>query len=163
MARKTSALSFLPFTLTQSAADAYVQASIITALSGQTKVSYRLALFEIELPQIVVSGNSDYQVNLMRKSFAAMPVSPMLEKANIFSFRRGALFATSAGFIAPPERIMRWTWNDDDAPLIVEDPVYAQFDTALTALANVAYGRLGYWVDSISEVDRLTLIANSLS
>lgn len=162
MARKTQALSYLPFTLTQGGADAFVQASIATALTGQTKVCYRMASLEIEFPSIAIGASADWQFSITRKSYAAMPTSPTIEKAMIHYFRRQQYAATAVGFVFDV-RTMVWRWSDDDAPIIVEDPLYAQLDTATTSLTNVLYGRIGYWLDSISEVDKLTLVANSLS
>lgn len=162
MARKQQALSYLPFTLTQGSADAFVQVSIATALSGLTKTSYRMASLELEIPKRVVSDGSDYQISLTRKSYSAMPTSQIVEKSMIKYWRETSTSATAAGFMVLP-RTLLFTWGDDDAPIIVEDPIYAQLDSASTSVANVVYGRIGYWQDSISEVDRLTLIANSLS
>lgn len=160
MARKQQALSFLPFTLTQGSADAFIQASIATALTGLTKTAYRMALLEFEVPSIWNDGR-DLQLSLTRKSYAAMPTSMVLEKSNIFYWRRFVSLTTSGA--AMYDRVLRFTWTDDDAPIIVEDPIYAQLDSAATTASNVVYGRIGYWQDTISEVDRLTLIANSLS
>lgn len=162
MARKGNALSFLSGTLTQSGADAYIQLTLATALSGQTKVSYRMASLEIELPRVGAVDLSDQQFSITRKTYAAMPTSMYLEKSCIFYYRRQTMTPTSAGFAIYDRTIVR-LWNDQDAPIIVEDPIYAQFDTNATTYTGTAYFRLGYWVDSISEVDRLTLVANSLS
>lgn len=163
MARKGAALSYLVATITQGSADAFVQASIATALTGLSKTAFRLKTIEIELGQArSVASGADYQFTLARKSYAAMPTSPMLEKANIFALRLGAAQASAVGF-SFYDRIITHTYTDDDAPIIVEDPVYAQLDSASTSVANVLYVRLGYWQETISEVDRLTLIANSLS
>lgn len=160
MARKQQALSYLPFTLTQGGADAFIQASISTALSGLTKTCYRLSEILLEFPSCPNVLN-DMQFALTRKSYAAMATSMVLEKSMIAYYRRQANFTTSGMIIF--ERTVQLRWADDDAPILVEDPLYAQFDTASTSATNVLYGRIGYWQDSISEVDRLTLIANSLS
>lgn len=162
MARKTQALSFLPFTLTQGGADAFVQASISTALTGQTKVAYRMASLEVELPLYIATAVNDMQFSITRKSFAAFPTSMILEKSMIHYYRRNVHVATAVGFEIN-DRVMTWRWSDDDAPIIVEDPLYAQLDSASTGLTSVLYGRIGYWLDTISEVDKLTLVANSLS
>lgn len=162
MARKSTALSYLPFTLTQGAADGYIQASIATALTGQTKTCYRMASLEIELPSQAISATADWQLQITRKSYAAMPTSPVVEKSMIWYFRRQHIVITAVGALQA-SRTLNFTWSDDDAPIIVEDPIYAAFDSATTSLTNVVYGRIGYWLDSISEVDKLTLVANSLS
>lgn len=164
MARKTQALAFLSTTLTQGSADAFVQVSMATALTGLTKTSYRLKTLEWEFGQAwSAASGADYQFNLSRKSYAAMPTSPMLEKSNIFAYRQGSIQLSAVGALLAPPRVGRYIWDDDDAPIIVEDPLYWQLDTASTSATNVVYVRAGYWVDSISEVDRLQLVANSLS
>lgn len=160
MARKQQALSYLPFTLTQAGADGFIQATIATALSGLTKVSYRLAEIQLDLPRVSPIDQSNLQFSLTRKSFAAMPTS--LEKSLIWSWSIQSASQSAVGF-AFFEKTKIFRFSDDDAPIIVEDPIYAQFKSALTTLTQTVTGRLGYWQDSISEVDRLTLVANSLS
>ena len=160
MARKGRALAYLPFTLTQGANDAFVQAAISTALFGQTKTCYRLASIEFEFP--LLSANAgDLQFALTRKSYAAFPVNMLLEKSAIYYTRRRSSFTTSG--LVMEELVLTKTWSDDDAPILVEDPLYVQYDSANTGATNIGYGRLGYWIDTISEVDRLQLVANSLS
>lgn len=161
MARKGSALAYLSGTLTQGSNDAFIQLSIATALTGQTKTVYRMASLDIEWPAIASVNAVDYQFAITRKSYAAFPTSMNLEKSNIVYRRRNVAFTTSGLWVANRQETI--TWSDDDAPIIVEDPIYAQFDSASTSATNVAYFRIGYWLDSISEVDRLQLIANSLS
>lgn len=163
MPRKTQALAYISGTLTQGSADAFVQLTIATALSGQTKTCYRLASLEFELGQVrSAASGADYQFVLTRKSYSALPTSPMLEKSMIYYTRLSTTQLTAVGF-GYNDRTYTRTWSDDDAPIIVEDPIYAQLDSASTSVANVLYFRLGYWLDSISEVDRLQLVANSLS
>ncbi len=162
MARKTQALSYFTATLTQGGADAFIQAAIATALSGQTKVAYRLASLEVEWPRFPQVDQANHQLSLTRKSFAAMSASMLLEKSTIFARTRQVVLATAVGTYAY-DRTERFTWSDEDAPIIVEDPIYAQFDSAATALVNVCYIRLGYWQDTITELDKLSLVANSLS
>lgn len=162
MARKQTALSYFSGTLTQGGADAFVQLAVATALTGQTKTAYRLASLEYELGQVrsVVNG-AEYQIMMTRKTMAAFPTSPMLEKSVIWYDRIQCATQTAVGF-AFYGRTYKTTWSDADAPIIVEDPVYFQLDSALTTVANVVYFRIGYWQDTISEVDKLTLVANSL-
>jgi hypothetical protein len=51
---------------------------------------------------------------------------------------------------------------DDDEFLIVEDPLYAQLDSASTSGTNACQFALGYEEVSISADDRLELLVNSL-
>lgn len=162
MARKGRALAYLTATLTQGGNDAFIQTSIATALTGQTRTVYRLASMEIEWPPFINSAGNDAQLSLTRKSFSALATSMVLEKSMIFYRRRTNMYSTAVGNVVY-SRTELVTWSDDDAPVIVEDPIYAQLDTSGTSATNVAYIRLGYWLDSITEVDRLQLIANSLS
>lgn len=163
MPRKQQALSYFSLTLTQGSADAFVQASLATALTGQTKICYRLASLELELGQVrSAASGADYQVMLTRKSYAAFPTSPMLEKSMIYYTRLSTTQLTAVGF-GYNDRVLVKTWGDDDAPIIVEDPIYMSLDSASTSVSNVVYVRLGYWQDSINELDKLTLVANSLA
>jgi len=159
MATATTALAYLSGAPLQGSADAFVQASISTALSGQTNVCYRMKELVFELPQVANANACDYQVTFTRKSFAAIPA--ITEKSLIFTFRRSVAFATSGEAVY--DRVFRFTWSDSDAPIIVEDPIYVQFDSATTSAANTLYWRIGYVIQSINATDRLQLIANSLS
>lgn len=164
MASKASALRFLYATLTQGSADAFIQANMATALSGQTKTAYRVREILIEWG---VAGSSQgqgvfnggvWELCLTRKTQAAMPV--ITDKSVIAKFKRASAITTSGASIL--DTISRYVYSEDDDLIIVEDPVYWQLDTAGTALTNVAQVRVGYQEVSISEVDRLTLITNSL-
>lgn len=154
----TKALSYLYCTLTQGSADAFVQSQISTALTGLTTSCYRLRelLIQGAIPQ---AASASWEITLSRKSMAAMPT--ILEPSVIHRWSRQASFTTSG--LALVESTIRIAWTEEEAPIIVEDPIYAQLDTATTSASNTVYLRLGYVLESISQVDRLTLIANSLA
>lgn len=156
------ALSYLSATLTQGGADAFAQTTIATALSGQTKTAYLLREICWEFTGVFGfhrADASEISLSLTRKSFAAMPT--LLEKAIISKWKRTFGYATS-GFAAG-DTVIRVPFDADEAPIIVEDPIYAQIDSTATTEVNVVVVRLGYQLVNISEVDRLTLVANSLS
>jgi hypothetical protein len=153
-----AALSYLSAVLVQGGADAFIQAQIATALSGADGIAFRLR--EILLTASPAqAASASFEFSLTRKSFAAMPT--LVEKSLITRFSRAASFTTSGLFIV--DTTLRIPYSEDDAPIIVEDPLYAQIDTATTGAAGTFYVRLGYTQEKISAVDRLTLIANSLS
>lgn len=155
------ALSYLWTTLTQGSADAFIQATVSTGLFGQTKIAYRLReiLLEFSSTQGVAGTSSQWEVSLTRKSFAAMPTT--LEKSLIWKWKRSNVLVTSGMVTA--DTAVRVTFQESDNILVVEDPIYAQLDSNGTSATNVVYLRLGYERVAVSDVDRLTLIANSLA
>lgn len=151
-------------TLTQGSADAFIQASIATGLTGLPTIAYQLTELLIEFgvagtAQGVAAASGNWEVAITRKSMTAMPV--VTEKSMIHKFKRGAAFNTSGLVIA--DALLRITWPENTGPVIVEDPFYAQLDTASTSATNVVELKFSYQQIKISEVDRLQLIANSLT
>lgn len=160
------ALSYLWGTATQGSADAFVQLSMATGLSGQTRTAYQIHEIMIEwgLAQVAASGaipgvTSLIELALTRKSLTAMPV--ITEKSLIAKFGKQVSFTTSG--LSWASKVERYTYTEDDNLLVVEDPVYWQLDSVSTSLTIVAEVRIGYVPVSISDVDRLTLVANSLA
>lgn len=160
MATKADALSYLWTTLTQGSADAFVQASMATGLQGQTKAGYRIREVVLE-----GAGNSafaqtggTFEISCSRKSLAAMPV--LTEKSLIAKWKWINSFTTSG--LAVIQQTRREVFSDADNLIVVEDPFYWQLDSNGTSVASTVYVRVGYEIVTLSEVDRLTLIANSL-
>lgn len=158
-----SVVAYLYATLTQGGADAFVQGSISTGLTGLNTTAYQLRELVIEYGvagsgQGVSSVTSNWEIAITRKSMTAMPV--ITEKSVIAKFKRSMSLTTSGAVIA--DTVARYTWDEDNGPLIVEDPFYAQLDTAATTAVNVVEMRFGYVQVKVSEVDRLQLITNSL-
>jgi hypothetical protein len=151
------ALSYLTGSATQGSADAFVQAEISTALSGQTQRAFRVREVLFEHPLIAGNG-ANIAISLSRRSKTAEPVitdRDVMAKVNV-----SVSLTTSGAF--PLERVRRLTWAEDDELLIVEDPIYLVVDSASTGAANTVYCRIGYELVNISAVDRLTLLTQSL-
>lgn len=161
MATNVVALSYFWTTLTQGSSDAFIQASVTTGLYGQTKVAYRVRelLFEFSSTGGVAGATAQLELALTRKSFGAMPTAA--EKSLIWKWKRSNVLVTSGMVTA--NTAVREVFQESDNILLVEDPIYAQLDTNGTSATNTVYLRIGYERVSISDVDRLTLIANSLA
>lgn len=155
-----TALKYLWTSLVQGGNDAFVQAQIATGLFGQTKTAYRVREIITEWSGTLGAGNAaQYEFALTRKSFAAMPV--LTDKSLIVKTKRIGSFTTSGQAVIP--QIERIIYSDLDNLLIVEDPVYAQLDSNASGATNTLLVRIGYEIVTLSDVDRLTLIAQSLA
>lgn len=154
------ALRFIYGTATQGAADAFVASQITTALSGSSGIAYRVRELVLELssPSIVVGGNADLQVALSRRTKTAMPLisDPDVILKQSFTHR----LTTSGRWVI--DLIKRFTYSEDDELLIVEDPLYLCLDSDGTSAVQVCSCRIGYEQVRISDVDRLTLLTQSL-
>jgi len=151
-------MPYLYASATQGGADAFVQAELATALTGQTRNAYRVQEITLELAQRIVAVNaSDLSVAITRRSKAAMPNITDVDVIRKFTWAVGV--AGASGAVAE-ETIVVWT--PPAQVLIVEDPLYIQLDSTSTALTNTAIIRIEYEVVNISDIDRLTLLTQSL-
>lgn len=151
-------LQYLWGSALQSGADAFVQAAIATALNNVSGIAYSIKEIMFELPNLINASGSR-ECSLTRKSMAAMPL--ITEKSLITKFKQGEAFTTSGSIIN--DVIVRQTFDSPDQELlIVEDPIYFQFDTAAVG-TNTGYVRIGYVQQKISDLDRVSLIAASLA
>ena len=154
-----AALRYISGSVTQGGADAFAIASIATALAGATRQAYRIRELEFEIPRPMVNViNSNVEVTLSRRTKTAMPVITdvdVLKKIKVC-----AEFTTSGAQNA--ESVFRFAYAEDEDLLVVEDPLYLMVDSLSTTLTQTVYCRIGYEVTTISEVDRLTLLTQSL-
>ncbi len=146
----------------QGSADAFAQASIQTALEGQTRRAYQINEVSFEVTGVqVFSGTTtiqDFEFALTRRSKSAMPDLDDLDLIHKWKFL--GTNATSVGQVLQPDAIQ--VWQPSGVVLIVEDPIYIQVDsTATTNTFNIDV-LIDYTVVDISEVDRLTLLTQSL-
>lgn len=154
-----SPLKFIYVSATQGSADAFVQAQFSTGLSGQTATVGKIREILWEMPNLGAVNLASAEFSITTKTQAAMPT--LLDKSIIIRSKVQVNFGTSG--MAVYENVRRFTFQADDDLLFVSDPLYFQFDTNATAAVNTGYLRIGYTLEKISEVDRLTLLANSLS
>lgn len=154
------ALSYLYCTVTQGAADAFVQASIATPFASADADVGLIRELLIEWPTTVTNAAAvSWELCLTRKTQAAMP--NISDKSVILKKKKLANMSTS-GIYQDPKAVEREVFEERDNLLIVEGTLYAQLDTNATGAANVVQLRIGYEFVKIKDVDRLQLIANSL-
>lgn len=152
------ALAYLVGSVTQGSNDAYAEAEIATALQGIGNVSFRVREILFELPFVLDGDGEDIQIALTRRTKTAMPL--ITDRDVIAKYSRGVQLVTSGVIVE--NGVVRFTYTEDDDVRIVEDPVYLQVDSTATAATNTVYCRIGYERASISAVDRLTLLTQSL-
>jgi len=152
-------------TVTQGGADAFAQASMATALTGLTKTSYLIqeVHFEFILPAVSyfplqVAAAQDLQICICRRSKTSMP--NMTDFDIIKKFKWGGSNPTAAGW--SPIFQSAFSWKPEADVLIVEDPIYLQIDSTATAATWSCVVAIDYDVKSISEIDRLALLTQSL-
>jgi len=152
-------------TITQGGADAFVQATMETALTGQTKQAYKVLEIQIEN----ANANSiffgagvaeEWEIALSRRSKAAIPEISDVDVIKKFKF--GTTYQTAVGQGVQPDGILLWQPPAGLEPIVVEDPLYIQLDSNATGLTHSAIVVVTYELVTISEVDRLNLIAQSL-
>lgn len=151
-------LSYIPMTAVQGAADAFVEASVVTGLQG-TQSSYRLRELLLELPPMSSAAANDMQVQINRRSKAA--IASISDPDVIFNFREQIQWATAVGILRR-ERSLRFVFSEDEDVRIVEETLYLDVDSASTGAANTIVVRLGVETVRISETDRLSLLVRSL-
>lgn len=158
MALKAS-LTPLVITLTQGGADAFVQGSVLTGLTG--KQAYNVRAFHLDLPGsqlLAMSADSEFAVTITRRSKTATPLLSDSDVLHKWSFANAL---TTSGEIFFPCTV---TYVPQLEIPIVEETIYAQLDsTSLSmTLANVVV-RMDVEIDTMSDIDRLNLITRSLT
>jgi len=148
----------LSMSTTQSAANTFTSTSQVTGLEGQTTVGYRIieAVFESDGPSAIAAAADDFSFALGRQDRTAMPLVTDVDVLYKFSLKG----VNMAGTWVPSTII---TWQPDREIIIVEDPIFLMVETASIAAAQTVAGELFYEVVSISAIDRLTLLTQSLS
>jgi len=145
-------------TATQGGADAFAEATINTALSGQTRQGYNVTRLSLELSTgFNWPATSEVEVSLTRRTKAAMPDIDDPDVLKKWKVRNAVL--TSGTTVAdalleflPPDRSM----------IIVEDPIFLQIDSTSTTGTQSAIVVIEFEVITLSEVDRLSILVASL-
>lgn len=151
-------LSYLTGSVTQGSNDAFAEAEIATALSGINTISFRVGEIYFGFAAAGTSG-ATYEAALTRRSKTAFPT---VDDRDVIAIWRFSMAFTTSGLAVVP-LITRYTFTEDDDLRIVEDPLYLQVDSASSSAQNVLRCRIGYNRVNISQVDRLTLLTNSLA
>lgn len=146
-----------PLTLTalQGSADAFVQASLATGLTGTT--AFNLRTIQRQLTVAMVVNGATYQMALTRRSKTSMP--NLSDPDVIWMEELQGIFTTSGALMVQRTNIFRF---DEDIP-IVEETIYCQLDSAGTSASNNLILRLGVDVDTITPIDRLTIVSRSIT
>jgi hypothetical protein len=151
-------LAYLTGSAVQGGADAFVESEIPTALSGIGNASFRVREILFQFSNIG-EVDCDQTIALSRRSKTAMPLVTDRDVLAMVSlvFRITTSGATYTSYI------FRQTFTEDDDLRIVEDPLFLQLDSTNTSLTLTGYCRIGYERVNISQVDRLTLLTQSLA
>lgn len=156
-------IKWLLASATQGSADAFKEVEIPTGLINLGTQAYRIRRIEWNAPTMIATATNNWEASITRKSFSSAP--GVNQNALINRVSVGRTFGSAVGNIdqqfAGPA--MTFTYDRDEELVIVEDPLYLQLDSAGTSAANSVQVRIGYEVRSISTVERLALIAASLS
>lgn len=154
------ALRYLYATATQGSADAFVQTSISTALSGLTREVLDIRELVIGWPALSVATIAGARVAmaLTRVSFAAE--CQINDLGVVMKWDRINRFTTSGHGWGP--LVERFTFGEGEL-LLAEDPIYFQLDSDATSASNVARIRIGYEIARVTEVERLALRLDSLA
>lgn len=149
----------LRVTLTQGGADAFVQASFATGLQSSSNNIFKLAGIAWELTGNPFDvNNANIEFSLTRRTKAAVP---LLTDIDVL-FKHGWATKTAGAAYS-------WHLNRVGVVLlpvalpIVEDTLYAQLDSAATALTNVVNLALLIEDETMSQLDRLQLVARSIT
>lgn len=150
----------------QGAADAFVQGSIQTALQGQTEQAFQVNSIEYEVVNPAVFSGAltlggqdvEFSVAITRRSKTAMPLISDVDV--IKKWKTGLGVWTAANAAVNPDLVGLWV--PAGTVVLVEDPIYFQLDstgTGVTIELNIA---IDYDIVRISDIDRLTLLTQSL-
>lgn len=151
-------LTPLVISLVEGSADAFVQGSVLTGLTGNVAYNCRRCVIEIATISWNIADDSEISIAVTRRSKTAMPAitdSDVLFKHTI-QFR-----LTTSGAITFPAVISIPVETDQLA--IVEETLYAQLDSSAMGVAITAYVKLECQIDTMSPIDRLNLISRSLT
>lgn len=151
-------LSYLWLSLVQGGADGFIQTQQSTPIQS---AGFAMRIRELTWiwPRLTMAANQQVQLAVSRKSFAAMPA--LTEKTLVYYDEARSEILTSGAIVWTPAR--QRVFSEDEAPAIVEPTLYAQFDSNGTGLTSTVVLRVGYLVEKISDVDRLTILANTLA
>jgi len=147
----------LVITLTQGGADAFVQGSVLTGLSGRQAYNVRAIFIEFTATNLqAMAQDCDISVAITRRSKTAMPT--LADTDVLYKQTLSGAFTTSGLAVVKGVDVYE---PDGELP-IVEETIYAQLDST-TLGTNTAIVRLEVEIDTMSDIDRLNLITRSLS
>lgn len=155
-----AALTPLVISMTQGSADAFVQGSVLTGLSGRSAYNIRAFYMEITSPQTYagnLSADSSLEVVITRRSKTAVTTLADVDVLHKWSFinaltTSGEIFFEATKVYVPELEVP-----------IVEETLYAHVDSSAIGAALTVVVRMDVALDTMSDIDRLNLIARSLT
>jgi hypothetical protein len=158
MALKAAATP-LVISLVQGSADAFVQGSVLTGLTGNQAYALLGVAKEILNAATLMTAAADFEISmaLTRRSKAAMP---NISDSDVIWKSVLAFNFTTSGVT---ELTLTEYWKPDLEIPIVEETIYAQLDSTGTGAVQSAILRMDVEVDTMSPIDRLNLITRSLT
>lgn len=151
------ALKWLIATVTEGSADAFAEAEFATGLSGIARTAYRIRRIEWQI-SAMPNVSCELQVALRRNSSAA--ISAFSSQSVIAGLFRAIRFTTSG---AANQEIFpnAQNYSRDLDLLIVEEALFLQIDSNATSAACSAICRIGVENRSITDNERLQILATS--
>lgn len=155
-------LNIATIVLTQGSADAFVQNSVLTSLAnsgyawGLVRVRFELG----NLATFMAATGADFEIqaSLTRRSKTA--VAQLSDVDTIWRFSRVKMLesAVGFGFFDPGGTI------EFDPPIVLpEEVIYGQLDSTGSGIALTSTFRLEYELLKVTEVERLSILARSLT
>lgn len=152
------AIKFLSTITTQGGADAFVQSEFPTGVNGLNQ-GLRIRGFDIVMPSYA-EVDSDYAIQFARRSGdgALMAYNDRRLIAQVIDVVK----LTTSGLVIQ-ERVKRFQIPRDFELIIVEDPCYILCDSSGSGSANAFSFRLYYELVKLSDLEKQTLLAESLN
>lgn len=155
----SASLTPLIISLTQGGADAFVQSSVQTGLTGRQ--AYNVKAFMVDFTNIAtqagIAADHSIEVSITRRSKTA--IATLADSDVLFRYAFAVEFTTSGVAYIPGVIIYV---PQLEVP-IVEETIYAQLDSTGSTLTNTAVVRMDVELDTMSDIDRLNLITRSLT
>lgn len=158
MALKAASIP-LSIIATQGSADAFVQASTPTGLSGNQAYRLKSIIVRIGAGSTIMAIATDFEwvFQLTRRSKSA--IGTLDDFDIIWQWAIAVTVTTSGSAVIPVTQ----QWDPPEECAIVEETIYASFDSTGVGTALSANVRLDLELDTMSDVNRLNLISRSLA
>ena len=149
----------LVISMTQGSADAFVQGSVLTGISGRQAYNVRRFALQLVNAAALSAIAADYEITvaITRRSKTAIP---NISDSDVIWMSSFYVAATTSGVVYVPAYT---EFTPDYETPIVEETIYAQLDSTATGVAVNAIVRLEVDIDTMSDIDRLNLITRSLT
>lgn len=147
--------------VTQGAADAFAQGTVVTGLEGQTTQAFRIQRIEVEFDYAAIfalTAGNDIEVALSRRSKTAMP---SIQDVDVIKKFHPAFALVTSG-AAQQNNILEFVPAPGEDIILVEDPIFLDIDSTATGIVQTALLVVTYEIVTISQIDRLLLITQSL-